>query len=213
MFNGMWKKIMYVCTVECFSGCSIALLFEQQEMCSDILLWEYAWKTVCFKLSWQSYHTKVMVAWSMIRVVQWVGPTISGEPAASIFKVEETLSTLRTEAAGSWFQTFAVFWMSYAFFWVIPWRLICRCFGTLCLFHLHRQVGVGAFYTYLPMKMEQAECSKTSAYKIQTPGNYPEESIRQTAGCFVSLVPIYQTTQHNKIQVIWVVLLCLSWDE
>jgi len=31
-----------------------------------------------------------------------------------------------------------------AFFWVIPRRLnfICRRFGTLCLFHLHRQVGV-----------------------------------------------------------------------
>ena len=44
----------------------------------------------------------------------------------------------------SWFQTFAVFWMVYAFFWVIPRRLnfICRRFRTLCLFHLHRQVGV-----------------------------------------------------------------------
>ena len=33
--------------------------------------------------------------------------------------------------------------MLYAFFWVIPRRLnfICRRFGTLCLFHLHRQVG------------------------------------------------------------------------
>jgi len=32
----------------------------------------------------------------------------------------------------------------YAFFWVIPRRLnfICRRFGTRCLFHLHRQVGV-----------------------------------------------------------------------
>jgi hypothetical protein len=28
------------------------------------------------------------------------------------------------------------------------------------------------------MKMEQTECSETSAYKIQTPGNYPEESIQ-----------------------------------
>jgi hypothetical protein len=27
------------------------------------------------------------------------------------------------------------------------------------------------------MKMEQTECSETSAYKIQTPGNYPEEII------------------------------------
>jgi len=32
----------------------------------------------------------------------------------------------------------------FAFFWVIPRHLnfICRRFGTLCLFHLHRQVGV-----------------------------------------------------------------------
>ena len=36
------------------------------------------------------------------------------------------------------------------------------------------------FYTYLPMSMEQTECSKTSAYKIQTPGNYPEENIQHT---------------------------------
>jgi hypothetical protein len=35
-------------------------------------------------------------------------------------------------------------------------------------------------YTYLPMKMEQAECSETSAYKIQTLGNYPEESIQHS---------------------------------
>jgi hypothetical protein len=34
--------------------------------------------------------------------------------------------------------------MLYVFFWVIPRRLIfiCRRFGTLSLFHLHRQVGV-----------------------------------------------------------------------
>ena len=31
------------------------------------------------------------------------------------------------------------------------------------------------------MKMEQTECSETSAYKIQTPGgDYPEESIQHT---------------------------------
>ena len=28
--------------------------------------------------------------------------------------------------------------------------------------------------------MEQKECSETSAYKIQTPENYPEESIQQS---------------------------------
>jgi hypothetical protein len=33
--------------------------------------------------------------------------------------------------------------------------------------------------TYPPMKMEQTECSEMLAYKIRTPGNYPEESIQQ----------------------------------
>jgi hypothetical protein len=44
----------------------------------------------------------------------------------------------------SWFQTSAVLCMLYVFFWVIPRRLnfICRRSGTLCLFRLHRQVGV-----------------------------------------------------------------------
>ena len=63
----------------------------------------------------------------------------------------------------------------YAFFWVIPRRLefTCRRFGTLCQFHLHRQVDV-------PMKIEQTECSETSACKLQTPGNYSKESIQHT---------------------------------
>ena len=30
------------------------------------------------------------------------------------------------------------------------------------------------------MKMEKAECSETSAYKNQMPGNYPEESIQHS---------------------------------
>jgi len=31
--------------------------------------------------------------------------------------------------------------------------------------------------------MEQKECSKTSAYKIQTPGNYPKESTKRKQTC------------------------------
>ena len=30
------------------------------------------------------------------------------------------------------------------------------------------------------MKMEHTECSETSAYKLQTPCNYPKESIQHT---------------------------------
>ena len=76
--------------------------------------------------------------------------------------------------------------MLYAFFWVIPRRMnfICRRFGTLCLFHLHGQMGtkhiVQMLHTYRSMKMEQTECSETSAYKIQRPGNYPEERIQHS---------------------------------
>ena len=35
-------------------------------------------------------------------------------------------------------------------------------------------------HIYLPMKMEQTESSETSTYKLQTPGNYPKESIQHT---------------------------------
>jgi hypothetical protein len=30
------------------------------------------------------------------------------------------------------------------------------------------------------MKVEQTDCSETSAYKIQTPGNHPEERIQHS---------------------------------
>jgi hypothetical protein len=63
--------------------------------------------------------------------------------------------------------------MLYAFFWVIPRRLnfVCRRFGTPCLFHLRWWVG---------MKIEQTGCSETTIHKIETPGNYPEESIQHS---------------------------------
>jgi len=34
--------------------------------------------------------------------------------------------------------------------------------------------------TYLPMKMDQTVCSETSAYKIQTTGNHPKESVQHS---------------------------------
>jgi len=47
------------------------------------------------------------------------------------------------------------------------------------LFHLYKQVGA-CTHTYLLMKMEQKERSEMSAYKIQTPGNHPKESIQHS---------------------------------
>jgi hypothetical protein len=34
------------------------------------------------------------------------------------------------------------------------------------------------YSSYLPAYEDGTECSETSAYKIQTPGNYPEENIQ-----------------------------------
>ena len=61
-------------------------------------------------------------------------------------------------------------YMLYAFFWVIPrcLEVICRRFGTICLLHLHRRIG---------MEMEQTERSETLVYKIQNAAKVwnPEE--------------------------------------
>ena len=54
-------------------------------------------------------------------------------------------------------------------------NFIRRRFGTLCLFQLHRRIGVR-----LSAYEDGTECSETSAYEIQMPGNYPEESIEHS---------------------------------
>jgi hypothetical protein len=47
------------------------------------------------------------------------------------------------------------------------------------LFHLYRRVGVELLVIlHLSAYEDGTKCSETSAYKIQTPGNYPEESIQ-----------------------------------
>jgi len=60
--------------------------------------------------------------------------------------------------------------MLHAFFLVITRLLnvIYRRFGTLC----------SIFILHLSAYEDGTECSETSAYKVQTPVNYPEESIQ-----------------------------------
>jgi hypothetical protein len=60
--------------------------------------------------------------------------------------------------------------------------------------------------THLPMKMEKTEYSETSAYKIQTPGNYPEENIQQILGDF----SIFSTHVEKGVVMVLVVLLLNS---
>jgi hypothetical protein len=56
------------------------------------------------------------------------------------------------------------------------------------------------------MKMEQTECSETSVYKIQTPGNYPDENTQHDNSCFqthsleVDNRNIYQNTDYSSNQ-------------
>ena len=66
--------------------------------------------------------------------------------------------------------------MLYDFFWVIPRRLnfICRRFGTRC------SIFIGRWLCEPPAYEDGTGCSETSAYKIQTPGNNPEESIQKS---------------------------------
>jgi len=41
--------------------------------------------------------------------------------------------------------------------------------------------------------MEQTVCSETSAYKIQTPGNYPEENIQHLNYIFIKMNAVKTT--------------------
>jgi len=64
------------------------------------------------------------------------------------------------------------------FLFFIPRRLnfMCRRFGTLCSVFI---CGVSRIFLLTPpMKTEQTECSETSVYKIQAPGNNPKERIQ-----------------------------------
>jgi hypothetical protein len=47
------------------------------------------------------------------------------------------------------------------------------------------------------MKIEQTECSETSAYKIQTPRNYPEENIQQCKIGLKEAAILFRTSQEN----------------
>jgi hypothetical protein len=47
-----------------------------------------------------------------------------------------------------------------------------RRFETLCLLHLHGRVGT--VHIHSPMKMEQKQCSETSAVKHHTPAEQPK---------------------------------------
>jgi hypothetical protein len=64
------------------------------------------------------------------------------------------------------------------FFWVIPRRLnfIRRNFEPNPFPYKYPNILNPIYSLYLPACEDGTECFETSGYKIQTPGNYPEES-------------------------------------
>jgi hypothetical protein len=72
------------------------------------------------------------------------------------------------------------------------------------------------------MKMEQIECSETSAYKIQAPGNHPEENIQQSLSYLNSAYQkwksstvdcVFSTAHHLCYMLIVVLLLGLVEEQ
>ena len=71
------------------------------------------------------------------------------------------------------------YWYGKRFSLKIAWAYWLRLFSSWTFSHINTPtfLNLVILHTYTPMKMEQTECFETSAYKIQTPVNYPEETI------------------------------------
>jgi hypothetical protein len=65
--------------------------------------------------------------------------------------------------------------------------------------------------TYLSAYEDGTECSETSAYKIQTPGNCPEESI-QHSGHGENLISRIQALKFNLACILIILLIVSSLD-
>jgi hypothetical protein len=77
----------------------------------------------------------------------------------------------------------------------------CPGVSSLCA-----DVSECSVHIYLPMKMEQTECSETSAYKLQTLGYYPKESIQHTEhgeSLKSGMIDVsnYKTLLSNELQI------------
>ena len=65
------------------------------------------------------------------------------------------------------------------------------------MFRLHRRVGMKNS-SYLPAYEDGTECSETSAYKFQMPGNYPEERIQLTRNVSATTFDYFREYMSHK---------------
>ena len=102
-----------------------------------------------------------MLCWRGTEKISWTD-CARNEEVLQRMKERNILQMIKRR--NSWFHTFTLFGMLYAFFWVIPQRLnfICRRFGTMCLFHLHRQVGMKNDF-FIPTRQKKASNKRRNA--------------------------------------------------
>jgi hypothetical protein len=87
------------------------------------------------------YSNKINLKEIVLYVMELIHLSQDRETLWAVTKAVTKLSFLQNTSIFV-FQSFTVFWMFYAFFWVIRRRLklICQRFGTPCLFHLYRLI-------------------------------------------------------------------------
>ena len=97
--------------------------------------------------------------------------------------------------------------MLYSCFWVIPRRhnLMCRRFGTLCQFHLHRSFKLEYPGHFVPVILlvkttyeDGTECSETSAHKNSDYGYSPKR--KNTADMFFYALLSAFRERHQKLR-------------
>ena len=125
--------------------------------CVLVLVYSVVTKTPLFmNIGLRTSNLQCRKKFTLLKIRYLLEPTpwLIWKNILRIYKTEITVGGINflpeITVIDSWFQTFAVFWMLYTFFWVILQRLnfICWRLGTLRPFHLHRQVDVKNDYVW-----------------------------------------------------------------
>jgi len=131
-----WRQQTFI--VEC--SFSMARIVLPKEKCvSNGVIEKLKNKRSAWTTSWQSAYLERHI----LKHYQAKGETVTCECYCALL-TDELKPAIHTKQRRQ----------LYAFFWVIPWHqnFVCWCFGTHCLVHLHRQVGMK--YDWIWVKLE-----------------------------------------------------------
>ena len=127
----------------------------------NVTIFDPVYRIKLNQLNWIGWHTN----WFSKMELQTISDTYFTLSVGQCYHTTQNRIFSHSKVRQTTLYNAVCFLLVCAFFWVIPRHpsFMCRRFGSLCLFHLHRQVGM-----------------KKLAYKIQALGNYPEESIKHS---------------------------------